>query len=542
MAGYKETPRQKMIAMMYLVLTALLALNVSKEMLDAFVTVNESVEKTKENFSNKIDGILSDFTFQYSIQPEKVDEYYKGALHVREKSEELINYIDSIKYAVIVHTDRKIPDIDSAKKVPLNKIQAKDRYSEPTNFFFGNDATITHDQPSGQLKKKIIEYRNEMLGILNEPDSSKRLGLRTEGPYYDADGSPVSWEMHNFYYTILAADVTILNKLIAEVQNAEFDVLNALYASIDETDFKFNKIDAKVIADRSYILQGEKYIAEVFAAAYDTILEPEVYLMKGVKEWDDSYMSRAQKLEGEAGMVELSFEGAEVGTHPYAGIIQITNPATGKDMSYEFSGEYIVAPPSLTVAATKMNVFYIGVDNPVSISAPGIAHENIHANITAGGELNPVEEATEDGHNYVVRVGQGMREAVVSATALIGEDSTFLGSRSFRVKRVPDPVAEIAGVKEGTMEKNTLLAAGAIIPEMKDFEFDLYFYVTSFQMGTIINGDWIPKRANSNRFTDEMINIIRDANRGQKFFFENIQADGDDGTKRTLNAINLTIK
>ncbi|MCF8228034.1 MAG: gliding motility protein GldM [Bacteroidales bacterium] len=537
MAGYKETPRQKMIAMMYLVLTALLALNVSKEMLDAFVVVNQSVEKTKENFSSKIDQIMVDFKFQYDLQPDKVKKYYDSAKYVQNLSNSLTSYLDSLKYALIDYTDRKIEGMEEARNTPLGEVESKDDFSQPTNFFFVSDASITHNKPSGILKRRINEYRDKMLKVIGEPDSSKRLGLRTEGPYYDADGQKQSWEQHNFYYTILAADVTILNKLHAEVRNAEFDVLNKLYKRIDATDFKFNKIDAKIIPDRSYVLQGEKYKAEVFAAAYDTIQDPEVYVMQGITKWNDSYLSKAQRLSGESGMVDISFNANRVGTHSYAGVIKVKNPL-GKEISYPFSGDYIVAPPSLTVAATKMNVFYIGVDNPVSITAPGMADESIRPTITEGCELVPVEA---DDHNYVVRATKGVTNATVGATALYEGNTMNLGSRDFRVKRVPDPVAEIAGRKEGVIEKNTLLAAGAIIPAMKDFEFELYFTVRSFTMGTILNGDWIPKRAQGNRFTAEMQQIIRDASKGQKFFFESIQAEGPDGTIRTLNSVNLTI-
>ena len=116
-----------------------------------------------------------------------------------------------------------------------------------------------------------------------------------------------------------------------------------------------------------------------------------------------------------------------------------------------------------------------------------------------------------------------------------------MGSFEFRVKRVPDPVAEIAGKKGGSINKNTLMAAGAVIPKMYDFEFDLNFIVTSFTMGTILNGDLISKRTGGNQFSSDMKDIIKNAKRGQKFFFDNIQAEGPDGSKRTLGSINLTI-
>jgi gliding motility-associated protein GldM len=199
---------------------------------------------------------------------------------------------------------------------------------------------------------------------------------------------------------------------------------------------------------------------------------------------------------------------------------------------------YIVAPPSLTVAAKKMNVFYRAVDNPVSISVPGIAKNKIRPYISAG-EIIPDPEAPGD---WIVRITEGIGAATVSAQAEYQGQWMDMGSFEFRVKRVPDPVAEIAKMSQGDIDRNELLGAGAIIPVMKDFEFDLNFVVTSFRMGTIINGDWVPKRGSGNRLNDEMQEMIRNSRRGQKFFFENIQAEGPDGSRRTLNTINLTIK
>ena len=137
---------------------------------------------------------------------------------------------------------------------------------------------------------------------------------------------------------------------------------------------------------------------------------------------------------------------------------------------------------------------------------------------------------------------KGVTKANISATADIDGKVMQLGSSEFRVKRVPSPTAEVAGQTDGQIDKNTLLAAGAIIPSMKDFEFDLYFEVTSYTFATFVNGDWIPKNVKGNRFTQEILDVIRNGKRDQKFFFENIQAKGPDGTTRSLNPINLQIK
>lgn len=534
MASYKETPRQKMIAMMYLVLTALLALNVSKQMLDAFVVVNESMEDTNQNLARKIDAVYQEFSKQNTINPAKVGEFYDQAVEAKAFTQNLIGYIDSIKYALIITSEDGIRTLEEAKSVPLGELKSKDSFTEPTRFFFQRSNTGTNGL-SGALRRRIDNYRLQMLQFISEDQGSDRLGLSTKGPYYDRDGKLQNWMQHNFYYTILAADVTILNKLIGEIQIAEFDVVNYLFSSVTAEDYKFGDISAKVISNNSYILKGQRYEAEILVAAFDTKQNPEVYVLQGVNEINESNINRATLIDGKDGIVKLNFKATTEGIHKYAGIVRVKNPI-GETIDYPFQSEYIVAPPSLTVAATKMNVFYIGVDNPISISVPGMADENIRPSITEGRlERDP------DGNGWIAIVDIGTTSTTISAQANYEGSMINIGRQEFRVKRVPDPVAEVAGIKAGSIDKNTLLAANAIIPTMKDFQFDLNFIVNSYSMGTIINGDWISKNARGNRFSQEIIDQIRMARRGQKFFFENIQATGPDGVTRTLNPISLTI-
>lgn len=550
MAGYKETPRQKMIAMLYLVLTALLALNVSKDILDAFLVVNESMEDTNETIATKIDNTYKQFEFQYNLNQNKVGPYWEKAQEARELSAEMINYLEKIKFEIVMFSERtdsittikeyytveEIPDPqnpnETIKTLELNlaKVKAKDKYDRTTNYFINQGK-------AKELRLRIEKFKDSMRVLVDTNYRDKlNLGLETDGQYYDAGGERESWEKHNFYYTILAAEITILNKLIAEVQTAEFDVINMLFDEISISDFKFDEVEAKVIPKTSYILKGENYEAEVLVAAYDTKQSPEVFVLRGADEITASNISRAERIDGKDGVVKLEWAANTEGPHRYAGLIRIKDPE-GEEVSYPFSHEYIVAPPSLTVAATKMNVFYIGVDNPVSISVPGIAKEKINPRISTG-SIKPDPASKGD---WIVRVPEEARRAVVSASAEYQGETMDMGSAEFRVKKVPSPIAEIAGMVQGAIEKNTLLAAAAIIPEMKDFEFDLYFRVTSFKMITIIGGDLVQKNARGNQFTEEIVSIIKNARRGQRILFENIQAEGPDGV-RSLNPINLEIK
>lgn len=550
MAGYKETPRQKMIAMMYLVLTALLALNVSKDMLEAFLVVNESMENTIEVFENKLGTLYTDFEKQYQLKPQKVGDYWQKAQEARKLSNELKDYVDHMIFDVVrqsegkdsvelfqdVYKMVKVADPYNPRKeieVPLldmNLVATKDKYDESTNYFINKGK-------AKELREKIETYKTAMLNLVPpQYRENIKLGLDTDGPFFNVDGEKQTWELHHFYHTILAASVTIMNKIKAEVQTAEFDITQELYSEIDISDFKFDKIEAKVIPTTNYVLQGDKYEAEVLVTAFDTKQTPEVFVLQGAEEITVSNKDRAQRVEGEGGVVKLSFPAGAVGPQRYAGVVEVVSPE-GERIPYNFAGEYMVAPPSLTVAATKMNVFYIGVDNPVSISVPGIADANLEASISAGTlTRNP------EGKDWIVKVPQGQQKAVITVNAMYQGESRPMGTAEFRIRRVPSPVAEIAGQVEGSIEKNTLLAAGAIIPVMRDFEFELFFEVKSFRMTTIVGGDGVSKRGNGNRLTDEMISMIQNARKGQKFFFENIQAEGPDKIPRSLNPISLEIK
>jgi len=532
------------------VLTALLALNVSKDMLEAFLVVNESMENTIEVFENKLGNLYMDFEKQNQLKPQKVGDYWQKAQEARKLSNELKEDIDRMIFEVVAQSEKKKPDelmSDAYEKIMkhdpynprkeieasmlnMNKVATKDKYDESTNYFINRGK-------AKELKDKIEAYKSTMLNLIPEQFRENiKLGLETEGDYFNADGEKQSWELHHFYHTILAASVTIMNKLKAEVQTAEFDITAELYSEIDISDFKFDKIEAKIIPVTNYVLQGDKYEAQVLVTAFDTKQIPEVFVLQGADEITVSNKDRAQRVEGEDGIVKLSFPAGAVGPQKYAGVVEVVSP-DGERIPYNFAGEYMVAPPSLTVAATKMNVFYIGVDNPVSISAPGIAEANLSPSISVG-------TLTRDpgGKDWIVKVPQGQPKTVISVNAMYQGESRPMGSAEFRIRRVPSPVAEIAGQVEGSIDKSTLLAAGAIIPVMRDFEFELFFEVKSFRMTTIVGGDGISKRGNGNRLSDEMISMVQSARKGQKFFFENIQAEGPDKIPRSLNPISLEIK
>lgn len=538
MAGYKETPRQKMIAMMYLVLTALLALNVSKEMLNAFLVVNDSVELTNENFTKKLEDTFKAFEKKYQNDQVKVKPFFDKANQARKLSNAMISYVDSIKYELISLTE-KVP-LDTAKILNLNEVKNKDDYDTPTNYFFRG----SEDGSKGagkDLKNRIDDFREAMYSLLNEEERDRvKIGLQTDGDYHDADGASQNWIQYNFYQTILAADVAILNKIKTEVYNAEFDIVNYLLVAVDAKDFKYDKIAAKILPKRKYIFIGEDYEAEAIVAAYSTTQSPEVFIKMGVDSLPVSQMASAMQVDGEKGLVKFKLPGTTEGVNKYAGFIRVRS-GTGDINTHYFNDEYTVARPSLTVSPTKMNVFYIGVENPVDISSAGIPDEKLTPKINIGKLYK-----NEAGNGWLVKVDkkpQGNVEAIISVTAEIDGEIKKMGEMNFRLKKVPPPTAKVAGVMEGNVDRDDLLFAPVVIAEKAEgFDFDLSFTIVSFDMVMSVGENSIRNSSNSGRFSDVMIRDITNSRKGQRITFERIVARGPDGQDVPLNPINLTIK
>ncbi len=526
MAGGKETPRQKMIGMMYLVLTALLALNVSKDVLDSFVMVNDGLEQTNVNFTKKVD--LSYFLFerQKEMNPVKVGPFFDKAMIVKAESDSLVNFIKRSKAEMISRVDG-IP-LAMADTLKLIDLKSKDNYSASSLYWVkeggGEGGNVGGEGTRARiLRDKIRKFKEVLLGVLPEKDLERiKIGLDTEGPFYEK-GDEKSWEVVTFDRVIPVACVTNLNRLITEVRNAEFDVVNLLYGSISAEDFKFDQIDAKVVPNSNIVMLGDHYEAQIFVAAYDSKQNPEIIV-------------NGSAIQVQNGIGVYKAPANSEGAKSFKGVINVTSPS-GEIKPYPFENEYVVQRPSVTVSADKMNVFYIGVENPVSISVPGVADDKIKPSISAGGQLIPQGKG-----KYIVKIAQGTREAKISVNAMLDGGSKPMGSAIFRVRTVPSPIPYIANKKEGLASKEELLVAGNIIPRMENFDFDLRFEIQSFSMVTIVGGDVREFTAKGSRLTNEMRSALERSTRGQRITFESIVAKGPDGSTRGLPAINLKIQ
>lgn len=504
-----ETPRQRMIGMMYLVLTAMLALNVSADVLNAFTKVQMGLSSTITNVRKKNAETYNDIEMAYSLNKTKVEEVRNKALAVKKSTDELVDFVEKLKYDLVVHVD--------GEDANINDIKAKD------NLDASGQIMILQGQGK-VLRKKIDVFRDELLAKIPEKDTLLRgrlmRNLNTEDPK-PVDGEFMSWESNNFENIPLAGVVTMLSLIQADVLNSEADIVRYLQSSIDAESYKFNKLAALVIPDSRYILRGEKFKARIILAAMDTTQRSQI-LVEG----------RDVAYEGDFGVyTEVA---SRLGVRKLKGVINYLSPS-GEILPKTFETEYEVADPAVVISPTKMNVFYVGVDNPVSLAAPGLSTEGIVPEIT-NGKITKVS-----GDSYIVRPGVPGKKCEITVKAKIGGQLKALQTQEFRVKEVPDPVAKVGGAKGGPIKKNVLIANGGVDVEMENFDFDMKFKVQSFSIYTVVDG-YVQEAASSTAsFSEEQIKMIKNLKRNQMLAIENIVVKGPDGSTRKLPYITFKI-
>lgn len=541
MAGGKETPRQKMIGMMYLVLTALLAMNVSKDILNAFVTINESLVKTNANFDAKNDVTSNAFEIALLNDERKTKQFYNAAKSIRSKAKDIDKFIIELKSELFQHVDKL--EKATADTIQLARFGSKDNYDAPTHYLIGDDPEKATGK-AVELKEKITNFRKDILGLIKasvkKPGAAasfeQGLGLKTDRVYSLFEEMEVSWENNLFYHVPLAAVIAHLSRIQNEVKNCEGDAINMLYSEISASDFKFDTLAAKVVAPTSYVLTGNEYTADIFVAAFSTTQNPQIWLgevdsvtnkIKGPVDSNTVKVSR--------GIGTYTIKTGGEGLQKYSGLIRVKSPDNSYK-SYPFTSSYMVARPAASVSPDKMNVFYIGVDNPVTITAAGVAPSDLSPSIT-GGSLT---KASGPGQ-YVVRVSGGTL-ATVNVGAKISGNNQNMGSFKFRVKRVPDPVAYFAGKKgDDKIGKGELLVTQGVMAKLENFDFDLKFDIKSFDITMSAGGGIATASSNSNRITSEQANLLKNAKTGTRVFIENVRAMGPDGVMRKIPGVNLKV-
>lgn len=547
MAGGNLSPRQKMINMMYLVLTALLALNVSKEILDSFITVNNGLENTKLSLNDKMTAQYKTFEDYAKENPTKYGAAWEQAQQVKSLGAELVAYIDTIKARVIMKAEgwpRDSVVLSDGRIVSLDKVTKKDSHDEITNLMIGDEPAKPKEGEftAKELRAKLEAFRDRVKS-LRADDADLAAAMDRVFNFEDrrdASGTMNSWESINFYHVPLAAGITIMSKLQADVRNAEGEVVKRMLDAVEGKSFKFNKLTSIVKPRSSYVTVGSNYYAEIFLGAYDDQNAPEVWICKAGARVDTTV--KPPKIIGES--EKLPMNGARAifdrpsggaGLQKISGIIKY-KPVGGEEQIEPFFTEYEVAQPNLVVSPLKMNVFYRGVDNPVSVSVSGYSDKDITPSATNG-------TLTKGPEGYIMRPGKDA-EATIGATVKNPDGtSKSMPGQKFRVKNVPNPTPYFAGksVDDENIKKAELTAAAGVIAKMVNFEFDLKFEVTEFKVTMIVGSTPIEKLAKGPAVTGDMKEMFQKAKPGQKIYIEGIKARGPDGTVRNLGSLSFKV-
>ena len=251
MSGKKETPRQKMIGMMYLVLMALLALNVSKDVLDAFVLVDEGLSKTTENFASKNEVYYREFDRAAAENEEKAGPWQAKALEVKRRSDELYHYIQELKLELVTATEGEGTEAIEEEKILGEEIGGKDNSDKPAEIMIG----ANNDGKANDLRQALDEFREYLLSIVGEESGDVRHSLEASLDTSDPppkEGETLNWQHQYFEHLPLIAVITLMSKMQSDVRNAESEVLEYLYSQIDAGAFKFNLLESVVISNSNH--------------------------------------------------------------------------------------------------------------------------------------------------------------------------------------------------------------------------------------------------------------------------------------------------
>ncbi|MCR5711839.1 MAG: gliding motility protein GldM [Prevotella sp.] len=505
------SPRQKMINLMYVVLMALLALNVSTEVLNGFSLVEDSLKRTTLNATMENIAIYDDFAVQMKKNPQKVKQWYDKSQKVKEMSNNLYNLADELKLAIVQEADGKDGDV--------RNIRNKEDLEAATQVM------LAPGRGRGkELYDAINAYRNSMLGMVTDYKQKKVIAsnLTTEIPK-DAMAMGKNWQEYMFESMPTVAAVTLLSKLQNDVRYAEGAVLHTLVSNIDVKDIRVNALNAYVIPNAQTVVRGDKFSARIVMAAVDTTQVPQIFI--GGKEMD---------LPG--GLYETI--AGRTGDFTLEGYIQVEN-GNGELIRRDFSQKYSVVDPSATVSADLMNVLYAGYNNPLSISVPGVPVTKIQASMS-GGTLQPVGPG-----KYIARPSTPGQNVTITVTSTNTGRAQQMGTFTFRVRRLPDPtpyivVKDESGAdrfKGGGLSKAQLTAADGIGAAIDDGILDVPFHVQSFETVFFDNmGNAVPMVSDGARFSARQKETFRKLQRNRRFYISRVTATGPDGSARKLNA------
>lgn len=510
-----KDPRQQMINIMYLVLIALLALNVSNEIVNAFRTLKKGIGASNASIDKKVQGSFKQFQAAVEKNPEG-QKYLDSANQLNGFSDEFVTKIQAIQDE-LTSRSAKGKDLD-ADGLP----EKLDDQDTPTK-------VMIKEGKAKEVENLITEYRNKFLSVFNaegmEQDKAnfeQALLLKLDEVPANNKAKTTDWGMYKFNQMPLIGVVTLLEQFKNDAKNSASAGVDILKNQVSKEEILYDAFDIAIVPSASKLIQGEKFTAEVFLTASSSASKPTISI--NGRNFPADAGGRA-KYETTANSVGKSSINAQLSF----------KDGFGKTQTLKKSFDYETVPPPdhvPVVSATKMNAFYIGLDNPVAASITGVRGDKTNVSMSGGGSINKAGKGT-----YTVRVSSpGEVNVNLSGTNEQGKKLTY--SVPFRAKRIPDPVPKIGKQSGGGMRSGEFKAQGGLRAVLEDFLFDAKFEVNSYEVTLARPGaDLQIAGNNGGKYGGNASRLIQKAQPGDVFYFDEIKSTGPDGKKRKLPSI-----
>jgi gliding motility-associated protein GldM len=503
---------------MYIILTAMLALNVSSDVLDGFTQVHDGLNRTNANMEHRNNAIFNQLEAFAKQNPDKGSVWYNKAIELRQHTKAVYQLIDSLKFAIV-------RQVDGPQGDPANIGNREDLEAAAV-------VMLAPGRRNGEkLRQAIDAYREYTSAITTDPDKKASIisALNTDPVKRPGLLTAQTWEESKFEQQPVVAAVTLLTKLQNDILYAEGEALATLWLQIDAGDVRVNELNAFVIPQSRLIMRGGQYQANIVLAAVDTTARPKIFI-------------NGHELNDANGVYRVG--AGATGTFDYKGYLEVPH-GDGSITRHEFSSSYTVIEPMATVSATMMNVLYAGIDNPIGISVPGVTMNDISATMTNG-------TLTRSGDHWVARPAGVGKEAVVTVTANIDGHPSTVATTSFRVRKLPDPTPYIAyNDGKGNIDhykgsrpfsKTLLLAAPGLEAAIDDGLLDTKFKVLSFETVFFDSmGNAIPEVSDGANFSQRQKQSFQRLQRGKRFYISRIKAVGPDGITRDLSPMEVIV-
>ena len=524
-----KEPRQLMINIMYLVLTALLALNVSAEIFNAFEMVDRgltSANKALDESNAALPATIKDRARKNS----KLEIYAQRVDEVQALSREANDYIDELVNILIDAGGNKNGVVDDGDFVEVDgrlELRGKRDYDATTR--------IMVNQGRGEeLKTNLLEYRDRFLELFDEnerPQYMSKIPIDIDDETWRSSKTRrEGWADFTFNHMPLGAVMPIFSKFKNDIKTSEATVLNYLVKKVGGEDVVLDQYTVVSAPKKTYVIKGENFESDIFLSASAGTSN-----LTGI----DIKVNGSTLRVGEDGVARFVTPSPTVGRKTYNAEIRVTNPVTGEVKTYTNTFEYEVGERSVAISPLKMNVFYIGVDNPVEVSAAGISSNELRVSMSGegGGSIKPNTDGT-----FTVNVTTQTRQNEFAVINVSGGGIT--ASKNFRVKRIPDPVPTLSNQPGGVMGSGPFKAQTGILPKLDGFDFDARCEIVEFDVirRPARQDPEIIRKHMGGRFNAEMIAMSNKAAPGDFYYFENVmcRCPGDQAA-RNLGSMSFRI-